>query len=413
MFDQSANKRVLLLTYAFPPLQASESFLSVKAFARINSYNIDILTIDSTNIGYALDYSLESYTSEHFGNIYRAQPPKWITKKAFKFLRYVPGFPDRFRFFNNQMFKKALEIKAEDYDLIVSWSTWHSIHIVAEKLKTKFPSIRWLAHLSDPWADNPFLTKIIGYKASQYLLERNILSKADAINFTTNRSRMLVMQKYPSSWINKTYVTPHSYDDRLYSPSHKKNNNNKLIINYLGNFYGPRNPTTFLNALRLINKEDDNFLSGVTFRFIGKWIDNENWKLVLHQLPADLIEIVKPIPYIDSLKEMSNSDLLLILDAPFTSSVFFPSKLVDYIGAKKPIFTITPPGSCLDILEKVGGIHAYPENESTIIAGIKEAIQQLKKGTLISPDPNLSSRYSNLYVSREFEIIFHQTINYK
>ena len=45
-------------------------------------------------------------------------------------------------------------------------------------------------------------------------VNRNI--NADAINFTTNLARMLVMKKYPASWINKTYITPHSFDYSLY-----------------------------------------------------------------------------------------------------------------------------------------------------------------------------------------------------
>ena len=408
MNRKSVNQKVLLLTYAFPPLQASESFLSVKAFAKINSFDIDILTIDATNIGYALDYSLESYVGKNFGKIHRADPPSWITKKVFKILRYVPGFPDRFRYFNNQMYKKVLEINVENYDLIISWSTWHSIHMVARRIKNNFPNIRWLSHLSDPWADNPFLTKIIGYKASQYFLERRVLSSADAINFTTNRARMLVMKKYPLAWINKTYVTPHSYDESLYDFKKLEVKSDKLIVNYLGNFYGPRNPINFLKALRMIYIEDSNFFNGVTFRFVGKWIDNENWKSVLYGLPEGLIEVVSPIPYIESLVEMSNADLLLILDAPFTSSVFFPSKLVDYIGAKKPIFTITPPGSCLDILKNVGGIYASPKNVDSIVKGVKEAVISLKDGTLVSPSVEISARYSNSYVAREFELLFEQ-----
>ena len=46
--------------------------------------------------------------------------------------------------------------------------------------------------------------------------------------------------------------------------------------------------------------------------------------------------------------------MLLILDAPFDISVFFPSKLVDYIGAQKPILAITPEGSCADIVRRLG-----------------------------------------------------------
>jgi len=406
------NKRALLLTYACPPLQSSESFLSIKALAKIDNFEIDILTIDAREIGYDLDNSLNSYMNDNFSNIHRVSPPKLITKKLFRFLRYVPSFPDRFRFFNHGLLKKANELNIKNYDLILSWSTWHSIHIVASSIKKIHPSIRWVAHLSDPWADNPFLTRFFGYKFSQYFLEKNVLSSADAINFTTNSTRMLVMKKYPALWINKTFVTSHSFDRSLY-PQYQltKKNSDFFLINYLGNFYGPRNPRNFIKALIKIHNEDKDLLSNVVFRFVGKWIGNENWESIISELPKGLIETHPSISYRDSLKEMVKSDLLLILDAPFNSSVFFPSKLVDYIGSGRPIFAITPKGSCFDILKQVGGIQASPQNVDSIKDGIIEAVTKLKRGELLPPSIKKSERYSNSFIAKEFELLFRIVLN--
>ena len=102
MINKSSSKKILLLTYAFPPLQAPESFLCVKALAKIQSHDIDVLTIDVSKIGYARDESLENYVNDNFGKIYRAKPSRWINKKSFKILRFLSFFPDRFRFFNSR-----------------------------------------------------------------------------------------------------------------------------------------------------------------------------------------------------------------------------------------------------------------------------------------------------------------------
>ena len=51
---------------------------------------------------------------------------------------------------------------------------------------------------------------------------------------------------------------------------------------------------------------------------------------------------------------MLNSDGFLVIDAPAIESVFFPSKLVEYISFKIPIFGITPPGTAFNIIEKFG-----------------------------------------------------------
>jgi glycosyltransferase involved in cell wall biosynthesis len=402
--------KILLITYAFPPLQAAESFLSLKALSKVGSHTIDVLTVDVSEIGLALDESLKDYSSKYFGTIHKATPPSWITSNIFAKLRYFSFFPDRFRFFNKAMHKKGVEIGITNYDLVISWSQWHSVHLVALKLKKVFPSTPWLAHLSDPWADNPFLTRFPGYKASQYFLERSVIKNADAVNFTTNLARMLVMKKYPYSWINKTYITPHSFDDTLY-PKNKITTRDKAVINYLGNFYGPRNPNNFVKALEIIYEEDPNFLNDIVFRFVGRWIGNEEWKIEDAKLPVGLIEVSPPVSYLKSLAEMNSSDILLILDAPFSNSVFFPSKLVDYIGSGKPIMAITPNGSCLDILSKVGGEHASPESVESITLGVRNLINKLRDGTLKFPEKSYREKFSNKFISRKFEILFKQLIN--
>jgi glycosyltransferase involved in cell wall biosynthesis len=406
----NAIPKILLITYAFPPLQAAESFLSLKALSNVESHTVDILTIDVSEIGLERDDSLKDYSLKYFGTVYRVTPPFWITSKAFAKMRFFSFFPDRFRFFNKAIYKKGIEIGVSNYDLVISWSQWHSVHLVALKLKKVFPSTPWLAHLSDPWADNPFLTWFPGYFSSQYLLERSVIKNADAVNFTTNSARMLVMKKYPASWINKTYITPHSFDETLY-PKNRITNRGKVLVNYLGNFYGPRNPINFIKALEIIYEEEPNFFNDVIFRFVGRWIGNENWEIERNKLPVGLIEVSPPISYLKSLAEMKRSDILLILDAPFSTSVFFPSKLVDYIGSGKPILAFTPNGSCLDILTKLGGEYASPENVESIALGLRNSINKLRDETFKFPENSYREKFSNKYVSRKFEILFKQLIN--
>ena len=106
----SEPKKVLLLSYAFSPLQAAESYLSAKALSNIDSYTIDVLTVEHEKLGMSIDNSLSEYTKNNFGRIYRTLSPFWINKKIFKLLRYISFFPDRFRFFNRSIFKKFIDI---------------------------------------------------------------------------------------------------------------------------------------------------------------------------------------------------------------------------------------------------------------------------------------------------------------
>jgi hypothetical protein len=70
------------------------------------------------------------------------------------------------------------------------------------------------------------------------------------------------------------------------------------------------------------------------------------------------------VDYKTSLALMESADLLLVIDAPFDQSVFLPSKLVDYIGAQRPIFAITPPGTSAKLVSDLGGMVAHPKKAS-------------------------------------------------
>jgi glycosyltransferase involved in cell wall biosynthesis len=67
-----------------------------------------------------------------------------------------------------------------------------------------------------------------------------------------------------------------------------------------------------------------------------------------------------PVDYTESLALMRASDALLVVDAPAERSVFLPSKLVDYLGAGRPIVALTPPGAAADLVDRAGGWVADP-----------------------------------------------------
>ena len=125
-------------------------------------------------------------------------------------------------------------------------------------------------------------------------------------------------------------------------------------------------------------------------------------------MPSGLVRVKAPVTYIDSLEKMQESDLLLILDANFRNSVFFPSKLVDYIGAKKPILAITPEGSCANIVKEIGGVVCSPETVESIETGVLSAINSLKLNSLHVAESVEIYQLSNDFISKQFEIMFDQ-----
>src|SRR5512137_1933833 len=71
-----ADHRVLLFSYAFPPMQVQMTPAVLKGMAGLShlGYKVDVLCADSFSPFLPLDKSLLSYTSEHFGEIFRVRP---------------------------------------------------------------------------------------------------------------------------------------------------------------------------------------------------------------------------------------------------------------------------------------------------------------------------------------------------
>lgn len=404
------KNKVLLLTYAFPPNKAAESYLCVKALARTNLL-VDVVTINPSNLNLPLDGSLNGFIKKYFNNIYTINYKNWLTRNIFSLLRFLHFFPDRFQIFNKSVIHNTEKLNLDTYDVIISWSQWHSIHLAALKLKKKYPHIKWILHMSDPWKDNPFLEKIPFYYLIQSNLEKKAFEYADNLNFTSKETVNLIFKKYPLKYKLKSSIIPHSFETELFKINKKINE--KILIRYLGNFYGPRNPKHFCLSLKKIQNENKNLLKNFKFEFYGNWIGNSNWSPQDIGLNKDLIQFFKPLSYLDSLELMSTSDFLLIIDAPFKKSVFFPSKLVDYIGSKKPIIAITPPGTSYNILEKNNAIIINPLESVELEKSIKNALNLILNNKVNYLKDYYQNTYSSNAVGNQFEkIIRYNKTNY-
>jgi hypothetical protein len=156
----------------------------------------------------------------------------------------------------------------------------------------------------------------------------------------------------------------------------------------------------------MIDKESPELLKKLRFKFLGN-TPREYIQLIKKTKLDICIEICKSVPYLSSLKEMSESDVLLLIDAPSKeSSVFFPSKLVDYIAFGKPIFAITPKkGTSARIVLELGGMVADPAS----VLEIKECIVCLANNVgyyeQFSPSTFNRSRYSQNIVAEKFSRI--------
>lgn len=290
--------------------------------------------------------------------------------------------PDPLKSWNKTAKKKILERwGSEKFDAIITFAYPFSSHLIGMELKKHF-NTKWVAHFSDPWAENPYSRYDPISKAINKRMELDVIINADMCIFVSEETKTFYSGLYPEH-SSKFFVLEHSFDPSLYSKAYKKNK--KFTLRYMGNFYGARSPECVFRAISELKEEinDKNFVfeifgGGMKVPFL---IKKYNLEKLVFQRPT--------VSYKESLDIMRTSDALIVIDGAIKmDSIFLPSKLIDYLGSGRPIFGITPKkGASERVISKCGGIIAEPDNTDEIKSAIIKMFRLHKAGKLDSLCP--------------------------
>lgn len=315
--------------------------------------------------------------------------------------------PDQYASWTSPALRAVAEFtKSQVYrpDIIVSFGQPMSDHLVGLKLKQLF-RVPWAAHFSDPWTDNPFNRHDALTRRLNLSLERKVMETADLLVFTSRETVDLVMAKYAPEWRRKARVLPHSFDASLYAREARAPGE-ETIVRYTGEFYGRRTPRPLVETLRAILSGSPRLLEGVRFELIGQISPDALAESGIESLPEGLVMMRPPVSYAESLSLAAAADGLLIVDAPAARSVFLPSKLVDYIGAARPILGLTPPGASDELIRRLGG-WAADSSDAAAMRIAAEAflafLSQNRNNRRTWGDPEVRAAYEASAVAESFE----------
>src|SRR4051812_42363487 len=106
------ERKILLISYAFPPLSAPEAFLSAKTLKNLNGFQVDVLCATPNQGILPPDTSLAQYT-QSFGKIFQIPTPKWV--RFFQHwpilsrgLSFFSVFPDKAVYLNRTAYQKVM-----------------------------------------------------------------------------------------------------------------------------------------------------------------------------------------------------------------------------------------------------------------------------------------------------------------
>lgn len=395
------TKKVLLVSWHFPPYKSSSAFNLFKRL-KDTGYEYDVLQIS------------------------RAEKPDNEGMFRFavsRFNRYeiaVPSENARDPLAREVFVDKVLDVfhelrKINHYRVIVSHSHEIVSHMAALAIKTENPDLRWVASFGDPIAANPFNES---YKfpllEEDSRTEANVLQQADRI-LVTNPYQKTAMAESQAQHVpdDKFFVLPHCFDDRMYPQSREKETTSDtpagvFRFRHVGMLYKfKRTAEPFMRgAQRLLEKRPE--LNG---RFIMEFYGaNDRFIQGAKEFGLeDTVSFKGTVNYLESLAVMADADCLLLRDADFSDqglkeTPFYPGKLADYLGARKPVLSVTMAQGCVpDMLSRMGGASLTETN----IEGIADAMYAAICGNL-----NLNVEESEHYSYRNVSRLARQALDF-
>ena len=218
--------------------------------------------------------------------------------------------------------------------------------------------------------------------------EARVVARASALVFTNHFAADLVMAKYPEALRAKARVIPHTTDPDLLREiatiAPAPAGGRPMRLSHVGNlFAGRRRANALFEALAMLHRRRS--LAGrLELVLVGAGSGLYEARGRVFELSLESIVTFHPrVSHLESLKAMAASDVLVIIDAPAQTNVFTPSKLVDYLMARRPMLALTPPtGSTAEILAATGDPIVDGDDANQIAGVIEGLLQRYETGTL-------------------------------
>jgi len=306
----------------------------------------------------------------------------FAVRALWRMLPRLRDYPDTARLWIRPATRAAVAIaESEAPAAVISFAQPWSDHLIGLRVH-RSTHLPWVAHFSDPWVDSPYATS--RQQSIWRRMEATVIREATALVFVTQETADVVMQKYPDAWRAKVSIVPHGFDPRL--PVNAVNSIDRsrpLRLVYTGRFYrGIRTPLGLLEALAVLNRRSP-IAGQLEISLIGPQVGD-------YLAYAQRLGIAQSLKFHDRVapseaaSAAAQADVLLIIDAPSDgTSVFLPSKLVDYLPLRKPILGLTPAqGASAKLLRRLRCPIVPPDDANAIASAISDLLRGWRDGTL-------------------------------
>ncbi len=304
-------------------------------------------------------------------------------------------------------------LKNNKVDAIISSGPPHSMHLIAQGLKKKFPQLKWIADFRDPWTNIDFykdlkLSAMADRKHKQ--LEKEVLSMADRVISVgkTMSDELCAINNIPAQ-NTKFSVICNGYDEEDLQQGHVIKDQ-KFSIAHIGTLVRSRNPEGLWQVLSDLTKTNHAFQDLLEIKLVGKLDISVVESLEKYGL-MPYVRKIEYLPHNEVIIEQQRSkvNLLLVNNTPNAKGIL-TGKFFEYLSAGAPILAIGPTnGDLAEILNetKAGYISDFNDRDN-----LKKNILLLFENATPERDTEAIKKYSRRNLTKKLtEILNELTIN--
>lgn len=425
-FSGANRKRLLLISYHFPPVGGAGVQRPVKFVKYLRRFGWDVSVLMAANPSVPVfdnsllvdipedtllerartwepDYALKKNVAAQKTIDQQSSlltPVKSVCRKVLKAGAGLALQPDaQILWYPNALKAGKKLLKSLPHDAIMATAPPYSNLILASKLKQIF-QLPFIADFRDEWdLSSKYLENHQQDRISNLIqtrLQKSVMKASDAIVATTQASTERLLSRahqFGTDAIGKCIYNGFDQDDfelleESDHPQRSSDAQNRFRIVYTGTLWNLTTVEPLIKAIESIHREKPDLLNKLELQFIGRKTPEQLALLErIHQTACTLIT-EEYCAHQEALGKMGTADALcLLLSDVEGANRVAPAKLFEYLATKREILAITPAGETSDILSGFWPAGNFRANDTDGIARwLRERLTDQVASSISNPE---------------------------